>query len=322
MVNATDNCSPVNGVTVTLRTDTLRTAGECANSYRLRRTWTATDLCGNTTTFVQTLTVEDRTAPVFTMPTPADVTVNCDEIPAQPDLTAIDNCSPANKVTILKNENKQAIPGACANNYLLIRTWTAVDECRNAQTVTQTITVVDTKAPVFTSAVPADTTVNCDNVPAAPNMTATDNCSTGNNVTVRYNEARRDIPGACINNYQLIRTWTATDECGNFNTVSQTITVQDTTAPVFTTPAPANATVECDQVPAQPDLSATDNCSGNVIVTKAEQRIDSTCANTYRLIRTGRPPTSAVTAPRSPRPSSWQTAPNQCSRRRSRQIPR
>ncbi len=286
VVNATDNCSPVNGVTVTLRTDTLRTPGACANSYRLRRTWTATDLCGNTDTFVQTLTVEDRTAPVFTMPTPADTTVNCDEIPAQPDLTAIDNCSPVGKVTILKNENRNAIPGACANNYLLIRTWTAIDECRNAVTVTQTITVVDTKAPVFTSATPADTTVNCDMVPAAPNMTATDNCSTGNNVTVRYNETRRDIPGACINNYQLIRTWTATDECGNFNTVSQTITVQDTTAPVFTTPAPANVTVECDKVPAQPDLAATDNCAGNVTFTKAQQRIDSTCANTYRLIRT------------------------------------
>ncbi len=286
VVNATDNCSPANGVTVTLRTDTLRTPGACANSYRLRRTWTATDLCGNSDTFVQTLTVEDRTAPVFTMPTPADTTVNCDEIPAQPDLAAIDNCSPVGKVTILKNENRNAIPGACANNYLLIRTWTAIDECRNAVTVTQTITVVDTKAPVFTSATPADTTVNCDMVPAAPNMTATDNCSTGNNVTVRYNETRRDIPGACINNYQLIRTWTATDECGNFNTVSQTITVQDTTAPVFTTPAPANVTVECDKVPAQPDLTATDNCAGNVTITKAQQRIDSTCANTYRLIRT------------------------------------
>ncbi|WP_423735331.1 gliding motility-associated C-terminal domain-containing protein [Chitinophaga caseinilytica] len=285
-VNATDNCSMGNQVTVSLKVDTIRTSGACANNYRLRRTWTATDLCGNSATFVQTLTVEDRTAPVFTMPTPADVTVNCDEIPAQPDLTAIDNCSPAGKVTVLKNENRNPIPGACANNYLLIRTWTAIDECRNAQTVTQTITVVDTKAPVFTSAAPADTTVDCDKVPAAPNMNATDNCSTGNNVTVRFSETRRDIPGACINNYELIRTWTATDECGNFNTVSQTVTVQDTTAPVFTSSAPANATVECDKVPAQPDLSATDNCAGNVTIVKNEQRIDSTCANTYRLIRT------------------------------------
>ncbi len=286
VVNATDNCSMGNQVTVSLKVDTIRTSGACANNYRLRRTWTATDLCGNSATFVQTLTVEDRTAPVFTMPAPADVTVNCDEIPAQPDLTAIDNCSPAGKVTVLKNENRNPIPGACANNYLLIRTWTAIDECRNAQTVTQTITVVDTKAPVFTSAAPADTTVDCDKVPAAPNMNATDNCSTGNNVTVRFSETRRDIPGACINHYELIRTWTATDECGNFNTVSQTVTVQDTTAPVFTSPAPANATVACDKVPAQPDLSATDNCAGNVAVVKNEQRIDSTCANTYRLIRT------------------------------------
>jgi hypothetical protein len=37
----------------------------CAGAYTLTRTWIATDLCGLTTTHVQTVTVQDTTAPTF-----------------------------------------------------------------------------------------------------------------------------------------------------------------------------------------------------------------------------------------------------------------
>ncbi|SIN80800.1 gliding motility-associated C-terminal domain-containing protein, partial [Chitinophaga niabensis] len=281
-LTATDNCSS----TVTVTKAETRINGTCANSYQLIRTWTATDACGNDTIYRQVINVVDTSRPVFTLPVPADTTVSCHAIPTQADLSVTDNCSAATNIIVLKNEVKQPLPGACVNNYLLIRTWTAMDECRNTVTVTQTITVVDTTRPTFTSPVPADITVECNAIPTAPVMTATDNCSTANGVTVNYTETRVNIPGACVNNYQLVRTWTATDECGNSNIVSQTITVQDTTAPVFTIATPANATVECDMVPAQPDLTATDNCSATVTVTKAEQRINGTCANSYTLIRT------------------------------------
>ncbi|RPD38216.1 gliding motility-associated C-terminal domain-containing protein, partial [Chitinophaga barathri] len=283
-LNATDNCNGL--VTITRRQDTVRAAGACQNNYQLRRVWIATDVCGNRDSVIQIVTVRDTRPPVFTIAAPANVTVECSAIPGQIDLAATDNCSPANTIRILKNEIRQNIPGACANNYLLIRTWTALDECNNATTVTQTITVVDRTAPVFTSTIPANVTVECNSIPSAPNMTARDNCSATNRITITFSETRVNIPGACVNNYQLRRTWTATDECGNFTTAVQIITVQDTRPPVFTTPAPANITVECDPVPAQPDLTATDNCSGIVSITKAQQRIDSTCANTYRLIRT------------------------------------
>ncbi|MRG44417.1 T9SS type B sorting domain-containing protein [Chitinophaga sp. SYP-B3965] len=283
-LTATDNCA--GAVTVT-KAET-RTNGNCANNYQLIRTWTATDACGNDTIYRQMITVVDTTKPVFTLPVPADTTVSCHAIPTQADLSVTDNCSPSANITVLKNEIRQPIPGACVNNYFLIRTWTALDECRNSVTVTQTITVVDTTRPTFTSPVPADVTVECNAIPTAPVMTATDNCSTATGVTVNYTENRVNIPGACVNNYQLVRTWTAMDECGNSSIVSQTITVQDTTAPVFTTSAPANATVECDMVPAQPALTATDNCSAaaNVTVTMAETRINGSCTNNYQLIRT------------------------------------
>ncbi|WP_286914031.1 hypothetical protein, partial [Flavobacterium sp. UBA4197] len=62
------------------------------------------------------------------------------------------------------------------------------------------------------------------------------------------------------------RTWTFVDACGNSASVSQTINVNDTVAPVTPT-APANVTVACSSdVPAMISLTANDNCSGAITV--------------------------------------------------------
>ncbi len=70
--------------------------------------------------------------------------------------------------------------------------------------------------------------------------------------------------------------------CGNETSATQIVTVQDTTAPIFTTTAPADVTVECDAVPTAATLVATDNCS-DATVTFNEVRTDGTCANAYTL---------------------------------------
>ena len=51
--------------------------------------------------------------------------------------------------------------------------------------------------------------------------------------------------GACAGSYSVTRTWTAKDACNNTSTASQTINVQDVTAPVINIVA-SNLTVECD----------------------------------------------------------------------------
>ncbi|UYQ95190.1 gliding motility-associated C-terminal domain-containing protein [Chitinophaga horti] len=289
MLPATDNCSP-DKVTVTMTEQRIDQPGACVNNYQLIRRWTATDVCGNVATAMQTITVQDTTRPVFSAPAPPDATVACDAVPAQPDLTATDLCSPTG-VTITKAEQRIDIPGACVNNYQLVRTWTATDACGNSIVVSQTLTVQDITRPTFAVAIPRDTTVNCHTIPAMPQLTATDNCSPAANITITMNQQRVDNVGACESSYRLLRTWTATDECGNFTTALQIVTVQDTTKPVFTMPIPANVTVNCGEVPAQPDLTATDNCTpaNRVTIVKDEQReeISNTrCAGNYRLIRT------------------------------------
>ncbi|SFT17316.1 gliding motility-associated C-terminal domain-containing protein, partial [Zhouia amylolytica] len=255
--------------------DEVRTDGSCPSSYILTRTWTATDECGNDTVHVQTITVEDTTAPAFVETLPADTTVECDAVPVAETLTATDNCGDA-AVTF----DEVRTDGACVSDYTLTRTWTATDECGLETVHVQTITVQDTTAPDFVEALPADTTVECDAVPVAETLTATDNCG---DATVAFDEVRTD--GACVSEYTLTRTWTATDECGLETVHVQTITVQDTTAPEFVEALPADATIECDAVPVAETLTATDNC-GDATVTYSEVRTDGACVSDYTLTRT------------------------------------
>ncbi|NHM05582.1 reprolysin family zinc metalloprotease, partial [Flavobacterium sp. TWA-26] len=88
------------------------TAGTCANSYTLTRTWTATDVCGNSVSDSQVITVQDTTAPTFDMVIPADVTAECNAIPTAAVITASDNCDSA--VSVVFTETTTA--GTCANS--------------------------------------------------------------------------------------------------------------------------------------------------------------------------------------------------------------
>ncbi|TNE69874.1 MAG: HYR domain-containing protein [Bacteroidetes bacterium] len=271
---ATDNCT--DNVEINYNGET-RVDGACADSYSLLRTWTATDLCGNTVTATQLIEVEDLDAPVFTF-VPAPVTVSCDAVPAVGAPLVTDNCDTDVTVTY---DGEVRTDGDCPYTYSLVRTWTAADNCGNSVSATQLIEVQDTEDPVFTF-VPADVTVNCEDVPALETPTATDNCTAS--VTVTFDgETRTD--GSCPDTYVLTRQWTISDDCGNAVTAQQTISVEDVTKPEFTF-VPADLTVGCDAVPILQNPSATDNCTAIVqLVFNGETRIDGPCLDTYTLTR-------------------------------------
>ncbi|MTB52224.1 hypothetical protein E1J53_0014705, partial [Lewinella sp. W8] len=87
-----DACASDNSVPVTFR-EVRTDDGECSGDYTLTRTWTATDICGNTNEHVQVLTVEDVTPPMFVEELPGNETLECtDDIPEAPTLTATDDC--------------------------------------------------------------------------------------------------------------------------------------------------------------------------------------------------------------------------------------
>ena len=114
-------------------------------------------------------------------------------------------------------------------------TFTATDGCGNTATITATVTIEDTTAPILID-VPNDTIVDCHSIPVAPTITAVDSCDLGGTVTINLVETT--TPGVgCLENYTLTREWTATDECGNTQVLTQVITVQDTCL-LYTSPSP------------------------------------------------------------------------------------
>ncbi|WP_144680551.1 PKD domain-containing protein, partial [Flavobacterium cauense] len=267
---ATDNCS-----VASLTFNDVRTPGNCAGSYSITRTWTATDACGNSSTKSQTINVQDVSAPVIAA-LPAPSTINCPAVPQFAQATATDNCGSAFTLTF----NDVTTPGGCAGSYSVTRTWTALDACGNSSTASQTINFQDVTAPVI-AALPAPSTINCPAVPQFAQATATDAC--GSSVALTYID--KNVPGQCAGSYTLIRVWVATDGCGNSSTASQIINVQDVTAPVIAA-LPAPSTINCPAVPQFAQATATDNCGSAFTLTYNDVRTPGNCAGSYSVTRT------------------------------------
>ncbi|MHC5111461.1 MAG: HYR-like domain-containing protein [Planctomycetota bacterium] len=267
-VTAEDNCStPI----VTLDEDF--TAGEGAGKGTIRRTWTATDDCGNQNSQIQLITVIDSTAPVL-IDVPEDITVECDDIPAAAEVTATDNCA-VPSVTLEETSE----PGECEGRLTIVRAWTAVDDCGNEVSGQQIVSVVDTSAPSLAN-FPGDSTVSCDDIPAPADVTATDNCAPAH---IDFSESAE--PGACVGETIITRVWTATDACGNQESRVQSLLAQDVTAPGFSS-EPADTTAECDDVPPAETLTASDNCDEGVAVTLDEVSTPGSCDGEYEILRT------------------------------------
>ena len=275
--SATDNCDPAPAITFA---DVIA-PGSCAGNHQISRTWTAKDACGNSSFCTQIITVHDITPPVITCP--ANVTISCSasSLPASTGVaTATDGCDTDPVIS----SSDVITPGSCAGNYTIARTWKATDNCGNADTRVQTITVQDITPPVVNR--PADLTINCQSstLPASTGTaTATDNC--GVNPAVTYADVI--APGICTANFMITRTWSATDGCGNLGTAVQTITVRDISSPVITCPAPITINIEDSSLPSNTgSATATDNCDANPVISFADVKTPGNCPGKFIITRT------------------------------------
>lgn len=278
MAIATDNCDDA----VLSYSDEVE--GDCLTI--ITRTWTVTDPCGHSASAVQTITVVDNTPPELIVP--EDITLeNGDDV--SPEITGqatvSDNCTDEPVVSY----EDDFIPGDCEGSFTIERYWVAADACENVAEASQVIVVIDEVAPALI--VPEDITIECsdDNSPDATGFaTAIDNLDP--EVDVTYSDDV--IMGNCDNNSVIVRTWFATDSCGNEVEGVQTITVVDTTAPELT--IPEDIEIECD-ASTDPEFtgqaSAVDQCdnpgvfyndvlSGTcpVVITRTWRAVDA-CGN-------------------------------------------
>src|SRR4029079_13547748 len=128
------------------------------------RTWIAVDACGNSSNTVsQTITQVDTQAQIIGR-AGANATIECTATPVFTAPTASDAC---NSVTVQQIGSDVSGGNSCAKT--MTRTWIAVDACGNSSsTVSQTITQVDTQAPIIGTA-GANATIECT---ASPVFTA------------------------------------------------------------------------------------------------------------------------------------------------------
>ncbi len=286
---ATDNCSAASDVTLTYTDDRSGMTG-CGNTGTILRKWTATDACGNTASCTQTITVRDTTPPVITCP--ADIEVECDAGTDPSNTgraTATDNCVSNGNITINYSDNTSGLTG-CGGTGTLLRTWTASDPCGNSSSCVQTITIKDETPPVIHC--PANITVSCEEgiAPALTGRpTVNDNCTAQSAITVDYSDDESGRTG-CNGTGVVVRTWTATDACGNTAQCNQTITIEDSTPPAII--CPADVVINCDESTDPSNTgraTATDNCTAEaqINITFADNTSGLTgCNGTGTLVRT------------------------------------
>src|SRR5205823_5857222 len=125
----------------------------------------ATDLCGNSATCSQSITVNDTNPPSITCPT--NLTLNCaSQVPAPNtnSVTTSDSCGGPVTVTW---QGDAISSSNCPGQYVISRTYRATDLCGNSATCAQTITINDTNPPSITC--PTNLTASCPSQVPAPN---------------------------------------------------------------------------------------------------------------------------------------------------------
>lgn len=220
----------------------------------------------SSTTCEVTHTAADIEAPVILNPPVAEIELGCnEEVPEYtPEWT--DNCEGE---LDLSAASSISIDG-CVEN--IQRSWTATDACGNSTTINQSITrLIDTEDPVFED-YPYAITVQCD-MDEIPAPGVNDDCSM---VEITFEDILQS--GGCYGT--LLRTWIATDACGNSASAEQIISIDDNTAPTFIDLPEEEIFIGCsDDLPPVPDLTAEDNCDGEITVTFEETTLEDAEGN-------------------------------------------
>eukprot|EP00043_Microstomoeca_roanoka_P020267 m.242728 g.242728 ORF g.242728 m.242728 type:complete len:3263 (+) comp17138_c0_seq1:1001-10789(+) len=162
-----------------------------------------------------------------------------------------------------------------------------------SDTLTGRVHIEDTSAPTFSSIPEGSVFATCGTIPPFVMLDASDNCEPTPSVT--RSEMRQD--GHCKHSYQLQRTWTATDTCGNTKTVTQTVFVEDNEIPALAS-EPQVTELECTATLSQDieslrlnhaGVMATDACTESLTYSTivANERYDR-CNGTIDLLVTVR----------------------------------
>jgi hypothetical protein len=281
---ATANCGTLH---ITERVDDFT---NCGGGY-IKRTFTATDQGGASASCVQKIYVnKDKPFNCNQIEWPDDVEINsCSSVMTDPDQTGrpeFNSIGCGNIIaTNYSDETFSVVDGFC---YKILRTWKVLDWCGSGGTHkicehTQVIKVRDQDAPEFTSGcddvtICTDITQGCEGfVSLKPTI---EDCTPESDLKYEYfidiNDnnpgGRYDIIGttSSIDRYFSFGThrvlWRVTDGCGNIETCSYHVTVEDCKQPtpvcihgISTVVMPVNGMIEVEATVF--DRGSFDNCT-------------------------------------------------------------
>src|SRR4029453_6170860 len=247
------------------------------------------DGCGNSATTSRTVTwTSDQIPPAFTG-SYADVPLGCN--PASSAITAAlgsasatDACSTA---TITFTDGAVST-SSCSSSQT--RIFTAVDGCGNSATITRMVTWLSAPSPPTIIITPALVTLGCnpsasDITAALGSATATAACSTP---IVTFTDGAVTSSGCA---FSQVRTFIASDGCGNSATAIRTVNwTSDLTPPTFTG-AYSAVTMGCNPLASDIDAAlgsatATDACSSTTITFTDGAVSTSSCSSSRTRIFT------------------------------------
>ena len=200
----------------------------------ITRTHTAVDGSGNSTSCVQTISIERGT--LADVGYPANIEIDCQDS-SDPVFTGIPTGTSCFNLSYTYEDQTISI---CAGSNKILRAWTVSDWCANTiETHTQIIKLLDTTGPAMQQLNDISVGTNSNTCAANVNLPAiglSDNCSGGSF------DVYIDTPLGVINsnggllleaplgNHTI--TYFATDACGNESFYSLTLTVTDNIAPI------------------------------------------------------------------------------------------
>ncbi len=296
------------------------TAGACANEYRVRRTWSVTADCGFVVTRTRDFIFVDQSAPVFAT-IPADIVVECNANPPVPAMTATDLCDPAPRITYRESACGQGESPAyykLGGNSMYLAEVTADPRLTYpASFQPLALTSFNTYDPNvelrwrvrnsnpfpvyfryeghgatavtghFVAPANVDLFFFTPRIAGPLKVHYYDHAGAWRFETKApsYAKATIDPEGTC--GCTTVRTWTATDVCGNVRTVAQRVHYVDRTAPVLSDiPSARTICTEAEFPTDVPDVA--DNCGAAtaMVISRAAvigPGLDSTITRTFTV---------------------------------------
>ncbi len=262
-IEAISDCQLSTDVNIGFRDSMV--VSNCISNRIDYRIWILTDRCGNRLELTQKIESIDDEGPTL-LQAPNDLVITCHEPIPMTEPVWEDNCG---FIVYDSYDDAQSLDNC--PNVTIYRTWTARDVCDNTSTYVQKIERENEGPFLMHPSLPV-IDLQCGDTTTYDPPEFTHEC--GLDFTVDFTET---VTNTDCSNREILRIWTATDECGEMTTDEQSLIYMDFEPPMFDAPLPQSVTI--DQTAGEPippvwQPTATDNC-GDVTNIEFEEYIGS-----------------------------------------------